>query len=49
MSISIAVVICRKEEFGSAVEIARTAAEIKELLKKAPGSAYLINRRKSMR
>lgn len=49
MSISIAVVICRAGEFGSAVEIAKTAADIKDLLKKAPGSTYLINRRRTNR
>lgn len=49
MSISIAVVICRSGEFGSAMEIAKTAADIKDLLKKAPGSTYLINRRRTNR
>lgn len=49
MSISIAVVISQKSEYGSAVEIAKTAADIKELLKGAPGSNYLINRRKANR
>ncbi|RNC69648.1 MAG: HAMP domain-containing protein [Desulfuromonadales bacterium] len=49
MSISIAVVIGRMGEFASAVEIAQSAADIKDLLKKAPGSTYLINRRKTKR
>uniref|UniRef100_A0A831U1P9 diguanylate cyclase n=1 Tax=Geobacter metallireducens TaxID=28232 RepID=A0A831U1P9_GEOME len=49
MSISVAVVISRKGEFSSAVEIAKAAADIKDLLKKTPGSNYLINRRRTFR
>ncbi|QVW33890.1 diguanylate cyclase [Geobacter sulfurreducens] len=49
MSISIAVVICSREEFASAVDIAKAAADIKDLLKSTPGSNYLINRRKGKR
>lgn len=49
MSISVAVVISRKGEFSSAVEIAKAAADIKDLLKKTPGSNYLINRRRNFR
>jgi len=49
MSISVAVVIGRKGEFSSAVEIAKAAADIKDLLKKTPGSNYLINRRRNFR
>lgn len=49
MSISVAVVISRKGEFSSAVEIAKSAADIKDLLKKTPGSNYLINRRRNFR
>ncbi|CAG0961307.1 putative diguanylate cyclase DgcQ [Geobacteraceae bacterium] len=49
MSISVAVVISKKGEFSSAVEIAKAAADIKDLLKKSPGSNYLINRRRTIR
>ena len=49
MSISVAVVISRKGEFASAVEIAKSAADIKDMLKKTPGSNYLINRRRNFR
>ncbi|BDV43076.1 GGDEF domain-containing protein [Geotalea uraniireducens] len=49
MSISIAVVISQQNEYASAVEIAKTAADIKELLKGTPGSNYLVNRRKTNR
>jgi diguanylate cyclase (GGDEF)-like protein len=45
MTISIAVLICGHGEYESAVEIARTAAEIKEHVKGIPGSNYLVNRR----
>lgn len=49
MSISVAIVICSGEEFSSAMEIAKTAADIKEMLKKSPGSNYQINRRRNPR
>ncbi len=49
MSISVAVVISKQGEFSSAVEIAKAAADIKDLLKKSPGSNYLINRRRNLR
>ncbi len=49
MTISIAVVICRQGEFDSAVEIAKTAAEIKDHVKGMPASNYFINRRKTKR
>lgn len=49
MSISIAVVICSREKFASAVDVAKAAADIKDLLKSKPGSNYLINRRKGKR
>lgn len=49
MSISIAVVICSREKFASAVDVAKAAADIKDLLKSTPGSNYLINRRKGKR
>jgi diguanylate cyclase (GGDEF)-like protein len=49
MTISIAVTICRKGEFDSAVAIAKAAAEIKDYVKSKPGSNYLINRRKVKR
>lgn len=49
MSISVAVVISKQGEFSSAVEIAKAAADIKDLLKKSPGSNYLINRRRNFR
>ena len=49
MSISVAVVVIRQGEFSSAVEIAKAAADIKDLLKKTPGSNYLINRRRNIR
>jgi diguanylate cyclase (GGDEF)-like protein len=43
-SISIAVVICDKGQFSSAVEIARAAAKVKDAAKEQPGSSYLISR-----
>jgi hypothetical protein len=46
MSISIAVIICRRGEYDSAVEIAQAAANIKNHVKEQPGSSYLINRRR---
>jgi diguanylate cyclase (GGDEF)-like protein len=49
MTISIAVVICRQGLYDSAVDIARTAAEIKDYVKGMSGSNYFINRRKSSR
>jgi GGDEF domain-containing protein len=44
-SISIAVIICGGEEFASAVEIARAAAQVKDAVKETPGSSYQISRR----
>jgi GGDEF domain-containing protein len=49
MSISIAVIICRRGEYDSAVEIAQAAASIKNHVKDQPGSSYLINRRRHNR
>ncbi len=49
MTISIAVLLCQKGEFDSAIEIAKAAAEIKEFVKSMPGSNYLVNRRKASR
>lgn len=49
MTISIAVVICSQGEYESAVDIARTAAEIKDYVKGKPGSNYLVNRRRYKR
>jgi diguanylate cyclase (GGDEF)-like protein len=49
MTISIAVLECQQGEYDSAVDIARTAAEIKDHVKVKPGSNYFINRRKSSR
>ena len=49
MTISIAVVMCRKGEYDSAVVIAKTAAEIKEFTKGVAGSNYFIDRRKTAR
>jgi GGDEF domain-containing protein len=49
MAISIAVIICRKGEYDSAVEIARNAAQIKEHVKGQAGSTYFINRRRLKR
>jgi GGDEF domain-containing protein/CHASE3 domain sensor protein len=46
MTISIAVIINETGEFSTAVEIAKTAAEIKDFAKEKPGSNYLINRRR---
>ena len=47
MTISIAVLICGHGEYESAMDIARTAAEIKEHVKGLPGSNYLVNRRRN--
>jgi GGDEF domain-containing protein len=49
MTISIAVIICSRGDFDSAVEIARSAAEIKDYVKEKPGSSYFISRRKHPR
>jgi len=50
MTVSIAVLICQHgDEYDSAVEIARTAAQIKDHVKVLPGSNYFINRRKGKR
>ena len=46
MTISIAVIINDEGEFVSAVDIAKTAAEIKDYVKEKPGSSYLISRRR---
>ncbi len=45
MTISIAVIINETGAFSTAVEIAKTASEIKDYVKEMPGSNYLINRR----
>jgi diguanylate cyclase (GGDEF)-like protein len=42
-TISIAVIICGGERYGSAVDIARAAAEVKDSAKETPGSNYLIS------
>ncbi len=49
MTLSIAVLVCQQGEYNSAVDIARTAAEIKDHVKGQPGSNYFINRRKGTR
>jgi diguanylate cyclase (GGDEF)-like protein len=49
MTISIAVLLCQKGEFDSAIEIAKAAAEIKDYVKGSPGSNYLVNRRRTSR
>lgn len=49
MTISIAVIICQQDEYDSAVEIAKNAAEIKDYVKVTAGSNFLINRRKKIR
>jgi diguanylate cyclase (GGDEF)-like protein len=49
MTISIAVLECQQGEYDSAVDIARTAAEIKDHVKVQPGSNYFVNRRKTSR
>ncbi len=46
MTVSLAVIINESGEFSSAVEIARSAAEIKDYAKEKPGSNYLISRRR---
>ncbi|HLO27059.1 MAG TPA: diguanylate cyclase [Geobacteraceae bacterium] len=45
MTISIAIIICQKGAYDSAVSIAKAAAEMKKLLKAEPRSNYSINRR----
>ena len=45
-TISIAVIICGGDEYASAVDIARAAAEVKDSVKETPGSSYLISRQK---
>lgn len=42
MTISIAVIVCGRDQFASAVEIARAAAKVKDRAKGKPGSTYLI-------
>ena len=49
MTISIPVVIGDAQEFDSAVEIAKTAAQIKDHAKGMPGSNYFVNRRRGNR
>lgn len=49
MTISIAVLLCQKGEFDSAIEIAKAATEIKDYVKGSPGSNYLVNRRRTSR
>lgn len=44
MTISIAVIICGKEGYNSAVEVAMAAAQLKDIVKNAAGSNYVINR-----
>jgi len=46
MTISIAVIVNEADEFSTSVELARTAAEIKDYAKEKPGSNYLISRRR---
>ncbi len=46
MTISIAVIVNEGGEFVSAVDIAKTAADIKDYVKEKPGSSYLISRRR---
>ena len=45
MTISIAIVICQKGTYDSAVSIARAAAEMKNALKEKSGSNFSLNRR----
>ncbi len=49
MTISIAALVCRKGEYGSATEIAEAALAIKDRLKGMTGSNYFIGRGKSVR
>jgi len=46
MTISIAAIISSPGEFSSSVELARTAAEIKDFVKEKPGSNYLVSRQR---
>jgi len=46
MTLSIAVLECQQGEYDSAVDIAMTAAQIKDHVKVKPGSNYFVNRRK---
>jgi GGDEF domain-containing protein len=47
-TISIAVIICGGDQYASAVEIARAAAEVKDTVKETPGSSYLISRQRHL-
>lgn len=49
MTISIAALVCRKGEYGSATEIAEAALAIKDRLKGMSGSNYFINRGRGAR
>jgi diguanylate cyclase (GGDEF)-like protein len=49
MTISIAVVICQRGSYDTALEVAQVAAQIKDNVKGTPGSNYLVNRRKILR
>jgi diguanylate cyclase (GGDEF)-like protein len=46
MTVSIAVIINEAGEFSTSVELAKTAAEIKDYAKEKPGSNYLISHRR---
>jgi hypothetical protein len=45
MTISIAIIICQKGTYDSAVSIAKAAAEMKAALKEKSGSNFSLNRR----
>ena len=47
-TISIAVIICGGDEFGTAVDIARACSQVKDSAKETPGSSYLISRQKQV-
>lgn len=47
-SISIAVIICGGDQYASAVDIARAAADVKDSVKETPGSSYLISHQKQV-
>jgi len=49
MTMSISVLVCKQGEYDSAVDIAYTAAQIKDHVKSQPGSNYFVNRRRSKR
>jgi diguanylate cyclase (GGDEF)-like protein len=49
MTISVAVVICQRGNYDTALEVAQVAAQIKDHVKVTPGSNYLVNRRKHLR